>query len=111
MTHDPVRWLWAAAAVGLWLLVITLVRWSRARARRAAAVRSAALAPVGYAPAFLVAFASQTGLAEKLATGATSIEPSQTSALNMMSASAWSPFGRWKAPGMAPATWKRIPGY
>ena len=67
MTADPVRWLWAALAVGLWLLTIALVRWSRARARRAAAARSAALAPVGNAPAVLVAFASQTGLAEELA--------------------------------------------
>lgn len=67
MTHDPVRWLWAAAAVGLWLMVIALVRWSRARARRADAARSAALAPAGDARALLVAFASQTGLAEELA--------------------------------------------
>ena len=67
MTADPVRWLWAALAVGLWLLTIALVRWSQARVRRAAAARSAALAPVGDAPTVLVAFASQTGLAEELA--------------------------------------------
>ena len=67
MTADPVRWLWAALAVGLWLLTIVLVLWSQARARRAAAARSAALAPAGDAPAVLVAFASQTGLAEELA--------------------------------------------
>lgn len=67
MTHDPVRWFWSAAAVGLWLLIIALVRWSQARARHAAAARSAALAPAGDAPALLVAFASQTGLAEELA--------------------------------------------
>ncbi|MDQ3124207.1 MAG: sulfite reductase subunit alpha [Pseudomonadota bacterium] len=67
MTADPVRWLWAAAAVSLWLVVIVLVRWSRVRAGRAAAARSAALAPAGDAPALLVAFASQTGLAEELA--------------------------------------------
>ncbi len=67
MTHDPVRWLWAALAVGLWLLVIALVRWARTRARRADAGRSAALAPSGDAPVVLVAFASQTGLAEELA--------------------------------------------
>ena len=67
MTADPVRWLWAAVAVGLWLLTIALVRWSQARVRRAAAARSAALAPVGDAPTVLVAFASQTGLAEELA--------------------------------------------
>ena len=66
MTTDPVRWLWAALAVGLWLLTIALVRWSQARARRAAA-GSAALAPAGDAPPVLVAFASQTGLAEELA--------------------------------------------
>ena len=67
MTADPIRWLWTAAAVGLWLMVIVLVRWSRARARRADAARSAALAPAGDAPAVLIAFASQTGLAEELA--------------------------------------------
>ncbi len=72
MTHDPIRWLWAAAAVGLWLGVIALVGWSRARAVRAAAARAAALAqPDGTSaegvPSVLVAFASQTGLAEELA--------------------------------------------
>ena len=67
MTADPVRWFWAALAVGFWLLTIALVRWSRARGRRAGAARSAALAPGGDAPAVLVAFASQTGLAEELA--------------------------------------------
>lgn len=67
MTADPVRWLWAALAVGLWLLTIALVRRSQARTRRAATARSAALAPTGDAPAVLVAFASQTGLAEELA--------------------------------------------
>ena len=67
MTADPVRWLWAAVAVGLWLMVIALVRWSGARARRAAAARSATLAPAGDVPAVLVAFATQTGLAEELA--------------------------------------------
>jgi sulfite reductase (NADPH) flavoprotein alpha-component len=49
------------------LLTIALVRWSQARARRAADARSAALAPAGDAPPVLVAFASQTGLAEELA--------------------------------------------
>ncbi|WP_292062064.1 sulfite reductase subunit alpha [Brevundimonas sp. UBA7664] len=67
MTHDPVRWLWAAVAVGLWLAVIALVRWSGARARKSADARAAALSPPGDAPAVLVAFASQTGLAEELA--------------------------------------------
>ena len=67
MTQDPVRWLWAAVAVGLWLIVVALVRWSEGRARRANAARSAALAPADGASAVLVAFASQTGLAEELA--------------------------------------------
>lgn len=67
MTHDPVRWLWAALAVGLWLTVIALAQATRLRACRAAADRAAALAPSGNAPAILVAFASQTGLAEELA--------------------------------------------
>ncbi len=67
MTDEPVRWLWAAVAIGLWLGVIALVRWSGARADRATAARSAALASSGDAPAVLVAFASQTGLAEELA--------------------------------------------
>jgi len=67
VTTDPVRWLWAALALVLWLMTIALVRWSQARARRAAAARSAALAPAGDAPPVLVAFASQTGLAEELA--------------------------------------------
>ncbi|MEJ6788963.1 sulfite reductase subunit alpha [Brevundimonas sp. BR2-1] len=65
MTADPVRWLWTAAAVGLWLLVVIAVTWSRARARRAAANRAGALA--SGADAVTVAFASQTGLAEELA--------------------------------------------
>lgn len=67
MTHDPGRWLWAAFAVGLWLAVIALVRWSRTRARKTAEARAAALSPSGGSPAVLVAFASQTGLAEELA--------------------------------------------
>lgn len=69
MTHDPVRWLWASLAVALWALVIGAVAWRRARARRAAAAaaRAAALTPADGADALLVAFASQTGLAEKLA--------------------------------------------
>ncbi len=67
MTTDPVRWLWAALAVGLWLLTIALVRGSLARTRRAAAARSTALARAGDAASVRVAFASQTGLAEELA--------------------------------------------
>ena len=65
MTGDPVRWLWTAVAVGLWLLVVAAVAWSRARTRRAAAARTHALASGG--DAVTVAFASQTGLAEELA--------------------------------------------
>ncbi|HYC75248.1 sulfite reductase subunit alpha [Brevundimonas sp.] len=67
MTADPVRWLWAAAAVVLWLLIVAAVAWSRARARRAAAHRAAVLAPAEASDALLVAFASQTGQAEELA--------------------------------------------
>ena len=67
MTADPVRWLWAAAAVALWLLVIAVVAWTRARARRTTAARASALAPIEGADALLVAFASQTGQAEELA--------------------------------------------
>jgi sulfite reductase (NADPH) flavoprotein alpha-component len=65
VTADPVRWLWTAAAVALWLLVVGAVAWSRARSRRAAAKRAGALA--SGADAVTVAFASQTGLAEELA--------------------------------------------
>jgi len=67
VTQDPVRWLWAAAAIGLWLIVVALAAWIRTRARRADALRSASLAPSEDARAVLVAFASQTGLAEELA--------------------------------------------
>lgn len=67
MTSDPVRWLWAAAAVGLWLLSIAAVALVRARARRAAAARAGALSGDAGDAAVLVAFASQTGLAEQLA--------------------------------------------
>ena len=65
MTADPVRWLWTAVAVGLWLLVAAAVAWSRARARQAAVVRAGSLA--SGEDAVVVAFASQTGLAEELA--------------------------------------------
>jgi len=67
VTHDPVRWLYAALAVALWLATIGLVVLARARARRAAAERAAALAPAEGSDSILVAFASQTGLAEELA--------------------------------------------
>lgn len=67
MTSDPVRWLWAAAAVALWLLSIAAVVLVRARARRRAASRADALSAAGEGDFVLVAFASQTGLAEQLA--------------------------------------------
>lgn len=67
MTTDPVRLIWAAVAVGLWLLTVLAVAIVRARARRAAARKAAELAPPAGADAVLVAFASQTGLAEELA--------------------------------------------
>ena len=66
MTADPVRWLWAAAAIALWLLIVAGVAFSRARARRAAAARASSLASADDA-GLLVAFASQTGQAEELA--------------------------------------------
>lgn len=67
MTSDPIRWLWAAAALALWVMIVALVAWTRARARRAAASRASALAPAEGSEALLVAFASQTGQAEELA--------------------------------------------
>jgi sulfite reductase (NADPH) flavoprotein alpha-component len=67
VTADPIRWLWAAAAVALWLLIVAAVAWRRVRSRRAALDRASALAPAGAADALLVAFASQTGQAEELA--------------------------------------------
>ncbi|MBJ7446370.1 MAG: flavodoxin domain-containing protein [Brevundimonas sp.] len=67
MTADPVRWLWAAVAVGLWLAVIAAVVIARRLARRRDAAKAAALAPTEGQADVLVAFASQTGLAEELA--------------------------------------------
>lgn len=67
MTTDPVRLMWAAVAVGLWLLSIFAVIVTRALARRAAARKAAALSGPDGADTVLVAFASQTGLAEELA--------------------------------------------
>ena len=67
MTADPLRWLWAAIAVALWLGIVAAVVGGRVRARRAAAARAATLAPQEGADALLVAFASQTGHAEELA--------------------------------------------
>lgn len=67
MTADPVRLAWAALAVGLWLLSIAAVVALRLRARRRAAQRAAGLSPPEGVETVLVAFASQTGLAEELA--------------------------------------------
>ncbi len=67
MTSDPVRWLWAAAAVALWLLSIAAVAALRVRARRRTAARAGALSAEAEGEGVLVAFASQTGLAEQLA--------------------------------------------
>lgn len=67
MTADPMRWLWAAAAVGLWLTVIAAVVIARRLAHRRDAAKAAALAPAEGSAEVLVAFASQTGLAEELA--------------------------------------------
>lgn len=67
MTADPVRWLWATVAVALWLMILAVVAWRRARSRRAALDRASSLDPPGGADALLVAFASQTGHAEELA--------------------------------------------
>lgn len=63
MTSDPSRWFWALVAVALWVGLVGLIAWRRRQARRAAAARAAG-AP---SDALLVAFASQTGLAEELA--------------------------------------------
>jgi sulfite reductase (NADPH) flavoprotein alpha-component len=65
VTTDPVRWLWTAVAVGLWLLIVAAVAWGRSRTRRAAAARAGSL--TSSADAVTIAFASQTGLAEELA--------------------------------------------
>lgn len=63
MTADPSRWFWALVAVALWLALVGLIAWRRRQARRAAAAR-ASEAP---SDALLIAFATQTGLAEELA--------------------------------------------
>jgi sulfite reductase (NADPH) flavoprotein alpha-component len=58
VTSDPIRWLWAAALVGAWLLLalgIALIRRRRAQPVSASA------------DAVLIAFASQTGFGESLA--------------------------------------------
>ncbi len=65
MTGEPTRWLWAAGAVALWLVLTGFVVWRERRAKAAARARSDAMA--GEGEAVLVAFASQTGFAEELA--------------------------------------------
>jgi sulfite reductase (NADPH) flavoprotein alpha-component len=67
VTADPVRWLWAAVAVALWLAVIAAVVVARRVARSRDTAKAAALAPTEGQADALVAFASQTGLAEELA--------------------------------------------
>jgi sulfite reductase (NADPH) flavoprotein alpha-component len=59
MTADPVRWAWAAAAIGVWLALIGLIALRRAR-------KTGDTAPAAPA-APLVVFASQPGFAEELA--------------------------------------------
>ncbi len=66
MTADPIRWLAAATAGVVWLLIVLAVALARRRARRQASARADAFAGAGGRPV-LVAFASQTGLAEELA--------------------------------------------
>jgi sulfite reductase (NADPH) flavoprotein alpha-component len=66
VTEDPIRWLWAGVAVALWLLSIAAVVAVRVMAKRRADAKAAALAGDSN-DALLVAFASQTGLAEELA--------------------------------------------
>jgi len=65
LTADPLRWLWAAVAVGLWLLLIGLIVWRERRAAVQVRARSQGLA--GDGEVVLVAFASQTGFGEELA--------------------------------------------
>lgn len=67
MTADPVRWLWAVVAVGLWLAVIVAVVVARRLARKREAAKAATFASSEGQADVLVAFASQTGLAEELA--------------------------------------------
>ncbi|HEY0914858.1 MAG TPA: hypothetical protein VGE22_08315, partial [Solimonas sp.] len=61
-TADGQRVLKASAVIFAWLLLCTFIAWSRARARR----RLRMPAPAGSSP-ILVAYASQTGFAQRLA--------------------------------------------
>ncbi len=67
MTVDPARLAWAAGAVLLWLLLVALTVWGVERARRWTRERAAALAGQAGDDGILIAYASQTGLAEELA--------------------------------------------
>jgi sulfite reductase (NADPH) flavoprotein alpha-component len=66
VTPDPVHWIAAAVAVGLWLIVCVTVVIASARGRRADRVRFEAFGGGG-SDATLIAWASQTGFAEELA--------------------------------------------
>ncbi len=67
MTTDPVRWLWALAALVLWAALIAVTVAAVRRARRREAQRSEAMLGADGEEATLVAFASQTGVGEELA--------------------------------------------
>ena len=67
MTTDPIHWAAAAVAVIAWLLLVVAVVVSVARRRQAERARSLALAAEAGDGATLVAYASQTGMAEDLA--------------------------------------------
>ena len=65
MSNDPAHWIAAAAAVVVWLIVCMWVTAVAARARRADRLRLAAFKTDSGAT--VIAYASQTGLAEELA--------------------------------------------
>ncbi len=67
MTADLSRWLWAGAALILWLGLIGLTVWRVRVAARKAAEQARALAEAAGEDAVLIAFASQTGFGEELA--------------------------------------------
>ena len=66
MTADPLRWLYAAVAISVWLLIVAAVARARRRAR-VEALRQGDAFLAGDEDPVLVAFASQTGLGEELA--------------------------------------------
>ena len=67
MTTDPAAWAAAGAAVFAWLVLTLATVWSVTRSRQAERDRSTALAAEAGDGATVVAFASQTGMAEDLA--------------------------------------------